>query len=145
MDLGRPRRRSLLHGQEGLYGQEGAEADPHLVHPFASHEESQEEITMDFTDHVVVGVDGSSTSIAAAVWARDIARAGHWPLGIVYTQLSPACACVVSPLWVLASMVIGRGQGWNGTCGVHGHVPGLADHHRRLACFARAFLSRSLS
>lgn len=47
---------------------------------------TQEEITMDFTDHVVVGVDGSSTSIAAAVWARDIARAGHWPLGIVYTQ-----------------------------------------------------------
>ena len=41
---------------------------------------------MDFTDHVVVGVDGSSTSIAAAVWARDIARAGHWPLGIVHTQ-----------------------------------------------------------
>jgi hypothetical protein len=95
MDLGRPRRRSLLHGQEGLYGQEGTEADPHLAHPFASHEE----ITMDFTDHVVVGVDGSSTSIAAAVWARDIARAGHWPLGIVLNR-TRFCAAVmrVAPL-----------------------------------------------
>jgi nucleotide-binding universal stress UspA family protein len=54
---------------------------------------------MDFTDHVVVGVDGSSTSIAAAVWARDIARAGHWPLGIVLNR-TRFCAAVmrVAPL-----------------------------------------------
>ena len=54
---------------------------------------------MDFTDHVVVGVDGSSTSIAAAVWAGDIARAGHWPLGIVLNR-TRFCAAVmrVAPL-----------------------------------------------
>ena len=51
---------------------------------------------MDFTDHVVVGVDGSSTSIASAVWARDIARAGHWPLGIVYTQ---GRVCQINGVW----------------------------------------------
>lgn len=84
---------------------------------------------MDFTDHVVVGVDGSSTSIASAVWARDIARAGHWPLGIVYTQgmapdvremLGGTLMCVESmlaPALVQASrtaamvVVASRGQG----------------------------------
>ncbi|WP_454227962.1 universal stress protein [Propioniciclava flava] len=40
---------------------------------------------MECTDHVVVGVDGSPASIAAAVWAQDIARAGDWPLTILHT------------------------------------------------------------
>lgn len=40
---------------------------------------------MECTDHVVVGVDGSPASIAAAVWAQEIARAGDWPLTILHT------------------------------------------------------------